>query len=358
MRRTTILFLTVFSITCIQASDLDSRVAISFGWSVELNERARTKVEDHDQKLDVLNVNLGLLTGLVAYVPEYPLRKKYFAETLRDFIFGNHVDVVFIQEIWYQDDFRKLNAVAREEGLVPVFGDKEWEDRVKKYGMQILVREKSLKEGTGVSDVALENFSIRTKLEALGLVERGLLSASVTLANGRKVRLANAHLSATVGANEIRRTQVREATTFLKRRGASDELVLFGADFNVSPEFEEALPKEVAQWQENRAPYVEFHESLYLIDAFKALHPKDKGYTWDKRLNTLISSGPAVIKDEPLQRTDFIWVGIPAEAPEKVEPVVRVEESRLVFTQPTIEQEEKRVHLTDHFGVFSKLRVK
>ena len=345
-------------VTNIYASDLDKRVQKSYDQMVSLNEKTLADFPSGGQTIAVLNVNLGLLTGRLAYVPEYETRKKHFIATLRAFLREKKVDFVFLQELWYEDDFKSVLKLAKEEGFLPALSANDYSAKVSKIGMQILVRESALAKGSKISEVNLSNYAKTTRLEYWGRYKRALMSALVTLKVGRKVRLANTHLSATVGANDIRSAQVSEMTAQLKKLTAAKEVLLFGSDFNVSPEFEDALAGEVKQWEENRAPYVNFFEATHVVEAFKTLHPKDPGYTWDKRTNTLISDGPSVIKDEPLQRTDCIWVGIPEAKFEQAQLVAVVEEASLVFTKPTIPVGTKKVHLTDHFGNFAKIRVR
>lgn len=338
-------------------TSLTTKIENSYREMVASNDSAKAvSAHPKDQSLSILTVNLGLLTGQLAYVPHYDERRKSFVKTLRNFIRTRNVDVLFIQELWYKVDFIEANKMAKEEGFQLAIPDSEYSAKVSKYGMQIWVRTSALRPGTKLANLKVTNFTQSTRLEYIGGYKRALISAEGILANGQPVILANTHLSATVGANDIRLKQVNEAASLLAKMSANKQFIVFGADFNVSPEFEEALKDEVTQWEENRAPYVRFYEDTHLMDIFKALHPKDPGYTWDKRSNTNISDGPSAVKDEPLQRVDFIWAGQPnSSAPEK--NVVLAEECELVFTEKSIPAGAAEVHLTDHFGLFAKIKV-
>jgi len=362
MRKTLVFLSLIISVTYVKATDLDTRIQSAYIEARQLNERAKAAVtDDNNQQLRVLTVNLGLLNGSVAYVPEYEARRKEFTRILGDFIFANHAEIIFVQEIWYEEDFHELNAMARKEGLDYAFLDESWKDSVSKSGLQILVRKKSLLPGSRIDKIINAPFSQKTYLDYWGGIRRSFVVVPIVLANGRKVFLANAHLSPTAGANDVRKSQVHDMVELLRQFMKEQKEVvpvILGADFNISPEVELSLPNEEKVWLENREPYVDFYESIHLLDTFKAVNQNDKGYTWDKRNNTLVAGGPKAIKDEPLQRVSFIWAGMPANKMADVEPILRVDESRLVFTEPEIESQGKKVHLTDHFGVFSKMRIK
>ncbi len=345
-----------FCLPLFSADSLDTRIDRAYREMEAENEAALLiPASPGDQTLSILNVNLGLLTGKIAYVPAYQARSRVFAKTLAEFIREKKVDLLFLQELWLEDDFKAVLKMAAQEGFLPVLSESDYFAKVAKYGMQILVRKEALRPETQATGVEIRDFSRTTLPEYWGGYKRAILSASVTLANGRGVRLANAHLSATIGANAIRQLQVAELSSELKKTTESNSLVIFGADFNVSPEFEDALPSEVKAWGENRAPYVEFYEATHLVEAFKTLHRQEPGYTWDKRNNTLISDGPSAIKKEPLQRTDFIWIGKPST--KTLSRTCAVELAELVFTEATISEGSKKVHLTDHFGNFARVRI-
>ncbi len=342
------------------AEGLSQRIDSTYREVERLNQLAQTIVASSSdtkaQSLSVLNINLGLLNGSIAYVPHYQQRQKHFIEVLTKFIRAENVDVIFIQELWFKEDFTAANKMAKREGFEVAIPDRQYSAQASKYGMQIYVRTAALAPGSKLLATKLTDYSRTTRLEYIGGYKKALLTVSGTLANGQSALFANTHLSATVGANGIRQIQIKEAAAELEKQAPSKALTLFGADFNVSPEFEDSLSTEVKQWEENRAPYVEFHEATHLMDAFKALHPKDPGYTWDKRANTNISDGPAAIKDEPLQRTDFIWVGeITHTSP--ATPRVVVESCDLVFTEKVVPVEKQKVHLTDHFAVFARFKI-
>lgn len=310
--------------------------------------------------LTVVNYNVGLLNVLGGFgpsVPYYDERSVAIEENLDELRRrggGKYdPDVLFLQELWYEEDRDRVAAwAARPENdyVMALTGDKEDADD---HGLNLLVKRDVLARNTGLRNV---DFVQMGSSEHLYTTKRGYLIADIVLRSRLKVTVATTHLTFGFGdeENASRARKLREISRVLGRKSRTRPHLLLGGDFNLSPHFENpANPEETAGWAQNRAGYVRFVEDTKrydLLDTYIVTND-DRGYTQDRRRNPLTAISDST-KPEPEQRLDYVWAGTAHD-----ESGVVVKDSNLVFTWNALTENGRRYKFpfSDHFGVASRL---
>jgi hypothetical protein len=385
---------TLFTLTA-QANELQDRLWSSLAFqSVKVKEAAfRLQAEGREvEEQEMLTINLGLLNGWVAKVPNYNERSEVFVEALDNHVRNYSSAVIFIQEIWYPRDREKLAAWATKNGyysvnseikaLMPTNsgrGTPQFLEKLKKLkhlfvhpnrtGLEILIRKSIVDEIKFVGFLEYEGVD-RAIFEVAAFADvgsnmvrgsasdvmRGCLSAVVKLKSGKTVSLFTSHLTPGIDYNAQREAQLVALRKNInaKNKEFNVDLVFAGVDLNLSPNWKNStggqMDGDAEKWDENSLNYLKFGLESGLIDSYGVAHfdwnslEVPQGFTQDRIENTLTAES-ASTKSEPEQRIDYIYIGAPTFKKQKFN-VVR---SNLVFVEPL----KNGIFLTDHFGVSS-----
>jgi len=313
------------------------------------------------QVMRVLTYNMGLLWGKTASVPNYNERRakilSYFVRSINQ-AGADKPQVIFLQELWYGQDAKSLQQGLSLLGYEPALS----EAADNNHGLQIFVERSFMNPNTRLRNVRFEQFNAYGTLEYTAGYLRGHLTAEMTAVSGDTIFLCAAHLSAGLGLTEFRIQQAQELAQMLNKRADDFDFVIAGADFNASPTFSKPLPEEQAQWTRNIQAYLDFANVAYRFrDAYWSVN-QDDGFTQDRVKNPLTKYSDST-KDEPEQRIDYVWFG-------SAKKTFRVETASLYFTDFLKDQNGRvitgtdprdpstsfNLHMSDHFGVFSKVR--
>jgi hypothetical protein len=208
-------------------------------------------------KLSVLNYNLGLLhvAGGLVGVPYYTERAAALTVNL-DHMFtqGMSPDVIFFQELWYDVDRTRIMTWAEKNGYLVALKNNA---SAKWHGLNILVRKSILSANEDLSDCT---FIKMGSAEIGRSTNRGLLSCYARLSGNSVLSLNTTHLTFGFGDKEniSREEKLAEIAEQLNTRASLSDYIIFGGDFNLSPEFSGAKPEEAAGWAKNRQGYVKF----------------------------------------------------------------------------------------------------
>lgn len=342
------------------AVNYDQQCAAIYREIAHANSVARSLIEGGETiHLRAVTINLGLANSFLAYVPHYNERRAGLVQALATILHGpNPPGVVFLQELWYFNDFElilKAFTEGPDSSYLAAVPRKAWHE-IKGYGIQILVHRSILENGGSLNNVQKISFGrFRTLIDRIVGIFHGVLLVEITLNSGQTIILANTHLSSQAGeaAIRVRHLQTDSIIKAIQNKSKA-QYVLLGGDFNASPEYADALPGSEASWENNRQIYMALYGKTHLVDTFRAVR-KEAGYTWDKRQNELVANGSPFIRHEPLQRVDFLFFG-ERDARELSMDDFYVDESHLIFTDRIIPTSDGNlVHVSDHFGLYSTI---
>lgn len=220
-------------------------------------------------------------------------------------------DVIFLQEttVITERQYDQTMDIAKESGLgnfiFAPYGNLREYDSPRLGGIGIIsrwpfkhVQNRKLPEGK------IDKHGARVGL--MGSIE----------VDGMELVLATTHLS---WRPEERDLRVAQTENFLEMVNFTDELTIFGGDFNANPE-EPALNTIRDQYD----------------DSFGIIHPDDAGITWSKTENTLIKSNWR--GDE---RIDYIFCSKDID----------------VLEADVVMKTKLPVFPSDHFGLLSRFRI-
>ena len=172
------------------------------------------------------------------------------------------------------------------------------------------------------------------------LSAKGMLHTRIQLPSGVEVDVFNTHLQAFKTAVEIRKTQVEEILSHMKKVNDGRRAVILVGDFNISAKREEYTSLIARLAQEG------------FRDSWVELNGADQGYTWDSYINNWGAEG--IDSDGKSQhRFDYIFVknGTMQE--------IELESSKIIFDQPLgLSEKSEKYFLSDHFGVELNLKIK
>ena len=321
----------------------------------QINQIEAKKTESTD--LSVLTINLGLLNLPVVKVPYYKDRAKLLSPIIRDFIVSKWPGVLFIQELWHENDFNALNELALSLDYIPVIYDY---DNIAKRGLQILI-DREITQEESVEGEFLEYTGtkgpIKAWYEELFGNERGLLYAKITLDDGKKILLGNTHLTSGIDEVDTRKKQLQSLIHHLKSGRRFVDYIILGGDFNFSPDLNKDEPN-IDKWYDNQYLYIYFNtemkkNGLYLLDTYRTVR-NNMGFTQDRKNSVAAISSST--KNEPEQRLNFIWACPTQKNNDKNLAVIS---SDLIFNRPVSSKnpqgENIKIFLSDHFGVMSVL---
>ena len=343
------------------------------------SSKIRTEALAKD-RLKIATINLGLLKTKMFSVPNFEQRLNLLEFQLGSFLSLESPDFVFLQEAWHTEEYDilgKINSIAKAHdyfSISDIYNKRNNEDQNQfiNHGLNILIKRSSTFISSGVMETGFRSIP-RTGLEYLAGIEKGVLFARVYLNSNINVFIATSHFTPNLipilnTQNWERRKQTLATAQILKDKASSSDLVIFGADLNLSPEFEYKIndgrrtDTHDYQWIENSENYSLFFEETQMIDTYYIANPGSKGYTQDRLLNPMANLGPST-DGEPEQRLDYIWM--------KTDHGIffTVESSNLIFDQPLIDSNGQVIlgedegyfnhplYMSDRFGVMSEVLI-
>lgn len=348
------------------------------------------------QTLDVVTFNAGLLRinlpiiGFpVLQVPHYEERSEVFKENLETLSQNGQRDIIFLQEVWHGKDIQTILAWSASNGYVDLYdeinrlryqnmrfnkaqfkktskltgaslnralrnvgADEQYLTMQKNTtGLNILIKRDSIERLVDAGFIAYRNQAgekQRGSIEAIAGYERGLLFAKLLLKDGRKVLVGTSHLSPLgLGDNQGRKLQLESLANIIKNHEVGLDLSIIGADFNVSPLWENQKGGEISEtaayWDENALNYSFFAKQSGMYDVWSVLYKQNPGYTQDRMLNELTAASGSTEK-EPEQRLDYLWV-------KSNKYMIKIFESDIEMMK-----EQNGFIPSDHFGVSAQIQ--
>jgi endonuclease/exonuclease/phosphatase family metal-dependent hydrolase len=251
-----------------------------------------------------------------------------------DALEGIGADVVCLQEVFSIQHCERLTSTLRK--VYPHFVRHDNGNRLRlSHGLLTLSK-------FPVRRSAFVPFATAPRFERFW-IRRGALAATMDLgADESPINIVNVHTtsggrggSETSAADRVRDMQIRELHAVAS---ALPGRTLICGDFNAGPE---ASPKN----------YKTILSKGY-IDAFALLHPEAAGVTpavtWDPTNELNDQTGR--FADSPPQRVDHIFLNGSAMA------TLEAAETRIEFEAPRVPVAGKTVTLSDHFGLFVRLK--
>lgn len=324
-------------------------------------------------------MNLGLEKNRLNTSLNFEQRVELLSIQLQNLLKTESPDVLFLQEAWHTEGFNvfeQIRNLADDMDYISVFNtyreiNNENPDEFVNHGLDILIQKTSTFTSSGVMGTDFEPLP-KPRLERMYGIEKGLLYTKVLLSSNVKVFLATSHFTPNFVSllsvqNEDRKSQALKTAQILKEKSSSSDLVIFGADLNFSPEFEDNngsrhFISSQNDWIENSENYSLFFEETHMIDTFYVANPNLKGFTQNRSLNPMARLYTAV-SNEPDQRCDFIWIK------SSLGVSFAVESSKLIFDHPLIDANGHAVigrdndylgqplYMSDRFGVISEVSI-
>lgn len=341
-------------------------VARAYQAMYDLNTRKTLDIGTNKlSTLKAVTYNMGLLDLPIAAVPEYDTRSGNLETFLNKALSGDEApDVVFLQELWYENDFNTVVKAASEMGFEAALTKYSgWGLFESYHGLQILVKKSMLSSSQASESAAFHQWPtdwVATQ-EQLVHVSKGFIHWRLQLSDGSQVLFSTTHLSPYDMGTPItqpenkRRVQARDFADFLTKATDADYIIA-GGDFNAGPEIADKLDGDQTDWTHDYKPYEDFYDttrSIDMVDSFRVTNMSTPGFTQDKKHNTLTAQSNTC-KNEPEQRLDSLWIG---SAKHKGDFFVNA--SLLTFDQPLTVVTQGVSHdlfFSDHFGVKAELK--
>lgn len=319
-------------------------------------------LESSEEELGLTSINLGLLQTIFVKVPDYDQRSDAFIGQLADHAESRGTDFTFVQEVWHEKDILKLQENNSSQGMISVAqGAKESGYEQKKSGLDIRI---NMSKVEAVESTEFRPFldesgdNIRSQLEQFGGYQRGALVSVVLLKSGKRVALLNTHLTANaLGANnaDLRKRQLNALLEIIGDLKKDTDLVILGADFNISPLWEAIEGRDMdgskEHWDENAELYSYFVEKSGMVDTFNAIHGASEGYTQDPTQNATTDKSNST-KNEPRQRLDYVFVSR-GDRSKDARGGIAVKGAEVSLTKEV----SSGVNLSDHFGVSATIAI-
>ncbi len=208
--------------------------------------------------LKVLTWNVALLDAKVFWFFDYS-RSPYLEERcgkLPAVAFEGGFDVVFLQEVWRDEDVERFRAAAEAAGYRALVGPRdEYND-----GLVLAVRTEVL--GTEPPELEAVPFFDRDSLEYFPGpgIKRGFLAVRFTHPRLGPIVAYDTHMLAWPGNWPIRMRQARQIGLHARAAGKGGALVLMGGDFNagsyyVEDGWEDAEGERFTGWWPNAQSY-------------------------------------------------------------------------------------------------------
>lgn len=237
-------------------------------------------------------------------------------DTLR----ATDADVICLQEVWVTDDDSSAARIAAALGHHHVVAaDAEFEPGVR-FGNAVLC-------GWPITSHEQRRLTHGVKFDE----QRIALRADVDGPRGT-LQVFTTHLNWRFDHSDVRQAQVREVARFVEESKPRTYPPIVAGDFNAEPH---SVEVELLTGQRTTGV-----DGLVLVDAWRATHPGEAGFTWD-------NANPYVASQlEWNRRIDYVFAGWPKQR--GAGNPLRCE---LLGTTPTGD-----VWPSDHYGLVADLR--
>lgn len=278
----------------------------------------------------VLTFNVGLLEIKVGpYILDEVLYREDRLPAIVSGIHGSGADVVFLQEVFKREHFERLTQDLRDPYPYATRHDNTGRIGV---GHGLLILSKYPMSGTSftrfLNAPRHENFFIR----------RGFLAATISPwgASGAAIHIVNLHATSggrlgteAPATNRFRNAQLKQVHQAVVKRGGP---TLVCGDLNAGPEAS----------LENYETFLSYgyEDALRLLPS--GLQQSDGFVTWDPTNELVEGSG---FEQSPPQRVDHVFLNIEAKT------VLKVASARLLFEEAAVPVENKKLTISDHYGL-------
>jgi endonuclease/exonuclease/phosphatase family metal-dependent hydrolase len=335
------------------------------------------------QSLVVRSYNVGLLdislfgSGLrILEGPELKARRGVLFER----VFSGNVDAVLLQEVWADDDIQKALSAGADAG----FSCHTFTEEGGKTGLITCLHKRGLM-GRETQGWAQEfEGPAADVISYAGDVVRSMAWVDFSWAGVGKMRIYNLHLSPLFDGRFLRMYQMRAVGLHAKSQ-TEKRLTLLGGDLNASPFYaqngwEDGEGQSQWGWWEAAVAYPlglfyggfsdlmirgrPLEESDDEVSHAKALihhfdNSLNEAYGDESQCPALNRAGLTATDcnalhfaqyagKEPPARLDHLWAADPTGR-------IRVERSRLIFTEREVDVGGKSMELSDHYGVEAEL---
>ena len=299
--------------------------------------------------LTIGTFNVGLLDrtylGTRIQVPEIESRRAYFARR----ILQEDVDIWLLQEVWEPCDYHRLHVLAEASGY-RVFS--AMVDARSAHGLAILIKDCHI-EVAEPRIVCGAFYPNQYLLEYFPgpKIRRAWLSVHLHWTPWRRaVTIFNTHLTSQPQHWQIRNAQAR-VLGLAARRAQRSAITIVGGDLNADSSYAHITMKH--QTQRRLQPIWQSGATHALLRHYGALSDiaERGGIT---RLDHTVEAGNPIHFEMygdtlPNARLDHLLVN--SSAP------VRVHSARRIFTMPCVPLRSGTIHLSDHYGIISRLHL-
>ena len=309
------------------------------------------------QNIKIITYNLGLLNLPLLRItePEFVQRSNKLFEFFSLYLNNEKPHIVFLQELWHEDDFKTILKVAKLHNYTPALNKAPAIEKEAAHGLQILIKSNLIEKNDPKTN--FKKFESQGFREWLTSIQRGYLIVEFTGLGNKVIKIFNTHLSPyptfNPNASEkdiLKSNRVQQAVELGKEVNKAIknlDFVVTAGDFNSGAEIGGLTSDHnEREWFSDFHPYEKFinYSNKYnsmsncLIDTFRVANPKSPGHTQVQE-NPIAKRSPNS-GGEPDQRLDYIFIGGNSK--------FKVLESRLIFvTKP----------MSDHYAIQSKIRI-
>ena len=327
------------------------------------------------EKLSILSYNVGLLdVQLLGYI-DYA-KTPYLNERRRQLptlIFEQAKDVIFLQEVWQEEDVLYFKEIATKNGYNFFIGPRDdYNDGLITFVKKSLLGPDFLFHAEPF--VAQNPFEFFPGPQIL----RGFHHITIYHPRLGTLYLYNAHLLSWPQKWDIRMQQAREITLYATQNSSSDGLVFIAGDMNSGPYYKEdawTMPDQtiVSDWWKNAIAYAIFLHYGDLNDLSVMGRPADQASSDVDLANRFTNNITAWCKNTPhvvftatdcnnLYEKQYKGTEYPARLDHvfarDLQRRIAVQKSGLLFTDKFPFTTHLSIEPSDHYGVFVDLTVK
>ncbi len=327
------------------------------------------------EKLSILTYNVGLLDvqllGYIDYAKTPYLNER--RQQLPKLIFEQAKDIIFLQEVWQEEDVLYFGKIASENGYKSFIGPRDnYND-----GLITFVKKNIL--GPDFLFHA-EPFVSQNSFEFFPgpQILRGFHHITIYHPRLGTLHLCNAHLLAWPQKWDIRMEQAREITLYTSQNSRSEDLVFIAGDMNSGPYYKNdswTMPDQtiVSDWWKNAIAYAIFLHYGDLNDLSAMGRPADQASSDVDLANNFTNNITAWCKNTPhvvftatdcnnLYEKQYKGTEYPARLDHifarDLQRRIAVQKSGLLFTNKHRFTTHLSIEPSDHYGVFVDLSVK
>ncbi len=327
------------------------------------------------EKLSIMSYNVGLLDAqLLGYI-DYA-RTPYLKERrhqLPKLIFAQKRDLIFLQEVWEEQDVRYFEKIAKQQGYVFFIGPREdYNDGLITFVKKNLVgRDATFHAEPFVAQNPLEFFPGPQIL-------RGFHHITINHPKLGILHLYNAHLLSWPQKWDVRMQQAREIALHAAQDSKTSDLVFIAGDMNSGPYYKNdtwTMPDHtiVHDWWKNAIAYALFLHYGDLNDLSVMGRPANQASSDVDLANNFINHSYNWCKNTPhivftatdcnkLYEKQYKGTEYPARLDHvfarDLQRRIVVQKSGLAFTNKLLFTPKVLIEPSDHYAIFVDLFVK